>query len=105
MLTEQNVKLFTKLGLPLYDEDEEEELVFEEEELSKEECFAMCRTTYDVLKQAGCGPYTLFKFKEECNSLARQKKDWKAYYAHCARYIEFEARKGQSSKNYKRISY
>ncbi|MBR3073627.1 hypothetical protein [Fibrobacter sp.] len=105
MLTEQNKQLFTKLGLPLYDEDEETELPFEEDELSKEECFAMCRTTYNVLKDAGCGPYTLFKFKEECNSLARQHKDWKAYYAHCAKYIEYEVRKGQSRSNYKRLNY
>lgn len=108
MLTEQNIKLFKKLGLPIYDEDEQEEqeeLPFEETALTKEECFDMCRKTYVLLQNAGNRPYTLFRFRESCNDLARKHAKWKEYYGICAKYIEYYVYKDFSHKKFDRLEY
>lgn len=104
MFNGQN-KLYNQLGLMSEEDESDVELVFEEQELTREQCYDICRQTAAMLQDAGCGPFTVFKFKEECNNLARRGSGWKAYYAHCAKYIEYNVRKGRSRNDYKRISY
>ncbi len=58
---------------------EESDVPFEEKALSKEECFDLCRQTYTLLQNAGCRPYTLFKFRDTANNIARMHGDWKQY--------------------------
>ena len=51
---------------------ETSDLPFEEVEMTKEQCYEMCRNTYTLLEHAGCRPYTLFNFREESNNIARR---------------------------------
>lgn len=90
MLTEQNIKLFKKLGLPIYDEDADVEIPFEEneEEKSKEDIYAYIRLFASAMVEMGAGPYTVFTFKEQCNNYARRGAGWKMYYGLCCKYAE-----------------
>lgn len=101
MLNESK-KLFAQLGISLDDGDEFEELVFEEEELTKEQCFDLCRKTLFLLQKVGNRPYMLFRFKEQCNEIAKKKGGWKEYYSLCAKYIEFYVYKDFSYNQFKR---
>lgn len=109
MLTEQNIKLFKKLGLPIYDEDADEtDVPFEEllEEKPKEEIYAIVREVAVTLQKMGAGPYTLFTFKQQCNSLARKGAAWEQYQGLCCKYVEQQARFVQRQSRYsQRISY
>lgn len=75
---------------------------FEEVEMTKEQCYEMCRNTYTLLEHAGCRPYTLFNFREESNNIARRHGDWKQFYAHCVKYIEFYVYRDFSQKQFRR---
>ena len=91
MLTEQNIKLFQKLGLPLYDEDaDEKDVPFEDllEEKPKEEIYAFVREVAKLLEGMEAGPYTMFTFKQACNSLARKEAGWVQYQGLCCKYIQ-----------------
>ena len=91
MLNEQYKQLFTDLGLPVYEEDQEkEELPFEElkEEKPKEEIFAYIQAFARTLLVNGAGPYTIYKFKETCNDFARKGRGWQSYLALCCKYAE-----------------
>lgn len=81
---------------------EEMELPFEEISFSKEECYDLCRKTYSLLERAGCKPYTLFKFRQVSNAIARRGGSWEEYYEHCAKYIEFYVYKDFSSIKFDR---
>lgn len=80
---------------------EETDVPFEEKALSKEECYDLCRQTYTLLQNAGCRPYTLFKFRDTANNIARMHGDWKQYYEHCAKYIEFYVYRDFSQKRFR----
>lgn len=100
MLTEQNIKLFKSLGLPIYDEDEDEKDVpFEEllEEKPKEEIYNIVRDVAMTLQKMGAGPYTLFTFKQGCNSLARKGAGWIQYQSLCCKYVEQQTYRIQRS--------
>lgn len=90
MLTEQNIKLFQKLGLPIYDEDEENDVPFDEllEEKPKEEIFSAVKEVAKLLESMEAGPYTLFTFKQCCNSLARKGASWVQYQGLCCKYVQ-----------------
>jgi len=95
MLTEQNKNLFKKLGLPLYDEDADEtDVPFEEllEEKEKDEIYAFVREVAKLLQGMEAGPYTLFTFKQHCNSLARRGASWVEYQGLCCKYIQNQQR-------------
>lgn len=77
-----------------------EELPFEEPSYTKEQCFELCRKTYTVLENAGCRPYTLFRFRDYCNTIARRHGTWKEYYEHCAKYVEFYVYKDFSQNRF-----
>lgn len=102
MLTEQNIKLFKKLGLPVYDEDEVEELPFEdvEEEKTKEEIYSYIRDFAKALQAMGAGPYTMFTYKDKCNSLARRGANWHEYLAVCSKYAETQMREMERKERY-----
>jgi hypothetical protein len=109
MLTEQNIKLFQKLGLPIYDEDaDEKDVPFTDllEEKTKEEIYSVVRDVATMLQQMGAGPYTLFTFKQQCNSLARKGAQWVSYQGLCCKYVEQQARLAQRQSRYsQKISY
>lgn len=98
MLTEQNIKLFQKLGLPIYDEDaDEKDVPFDEllEEKPKEEIFSAVKEVAKLLETMGAGPYTLFTFKQQCNSLARKGASWVSYQGLCCKYVETQLREAK----------
>lgn len=109
MLTKQNIELFQKLGLPIYDEDaDEKDVPFVDllEEKTKEEIYSAVRDVATMLQQMGAGPYTLFTFKQRCNSLARKGAGWVEYQGLCCKYVEQQARLVQRQSRYsQKISY
>jgi dsDNA-specific endonuclease/ATPase MutS2 len=101
MLTDQNIKLFKTLGLPIYDEDEDDKDVpFEEllEEKPKEEIYSLVREVAQTLQKMEAGPYTLYTFKATCNKYAREGASWQKYQALCCKYVEQQAYKLQRQK-------
>ena len=109
MLTEQNRTLFKKLGLPIYEEDSDDrDVPFLDilEEKSKEEIYAIVREVAKTLQLMNAGPYTLFTFKQRCNSLARKGASWEQYQGLCCKYVEQQARLAQRQSRYStKISY
>lgn len=78
-------------------EEAEKELPFVEETATKEQCFDMVRGMSELLKKSGCGPYTVFKFQQECNNIARHGGNYTQYYGVCARYYEYNILRQQKN--------
>jgi len=104
MLTEQNIKLFRKLGLPIYDDDADMDIPFEdiEEEKTKDEIYSYIREFAQALLAMGAGPYTMFTYKEKCNNLARRGASWHEYLAVCTKYAEVQMREMKREGRFRR---
>lgn len=68
------------------------------EEHTKEECYSLVRNCAEILERAAVGPYTLFRFKQDANSIARSGGKWEDYYGLCAKYLEFNVYKKNNRK-------
>lgn len=94
-MTDYQKSVFAKLGI-LDQSDEEGELPFEElvVEKTKEETYAYVQEFARLLVDMGAGPYTVYKFKERCNALARKGACFAPYYALCCEYAERMMKQG-----------